>query len=306
MEGTKKKLYVERDGFCAEASMLFMGLAMVFCLIGSIGRWGDMQYLMTQVALPIIGGLLFLLFVIVAGKKAFWTTVIPVLLGAAFFVFRAMEVENELYRVGYIFFYLVIAVLYALAFSQKWMKWILAGILALTFLFHLLVLDIPVLTDAARQVLFLDGMREMSVLAVVLSMLFIVLAMRTAEKPVKKKEEKVGKKKEMPPEAEKKPEESALPPEEPEAVPEPLADKEEPRPVEPAPTPAEPVLVPAEPVPTPEEPAQATEEPEIVEQEIVEIPALRPAAAPAPAYPLEETPAEAEETPSADDGAESP
>lgn len=306
MEETKKKLYVERDGFCAEASMLFMGLAMVFRLIGSIGRWGDMQYLITQVALPIFGGLLFLLFVIVAGKKAFWATVIPVLLGAAYFVFQAMEVENELYRVGFIFFYLVIAVMYALAFSQTWMKWILAAVLTLTFLFHVVVLDIPKLTDAAHQVMFLDGMQEMSVLAVILSMLFITLAMRTAEKPVKKKAEKTKKKEETPP-AEEKPEKAPVEEEKPAVKPAEPA----PLPAEPAPKPAEPAPLPAESAPTPAseepDPTPAPEESEPAEPEIVEIPTLelRPGAEPAPAYPMEEPSAETA-APSEGDGAENP
>ena len=281
MEESKKKLYVDRDGFCAEASMLFMMLAMVFRLIGSIGRWGEPLYLISQVALPMIGGLLFLLFVLIAGKKAFWATVIPVLLGVAYFVFQAMEVENELLRVGYIFFYLVIVVLYALTFSQHWMKWLLAAILAAAFLFHVAVLDVPVLMDTEKPVLFLDGMQEMSVLAVILSMLFITLAMRTVEKPVKKKAEKSGKKEETPaPEA--KPETPAAP----EAKPE---------------TPAAPEPKPEIPTPMP-----AAEEPRPVEAEIVELPAAESKDGPEPAaaFPLEETPVEAADEASAADGAE--
>ena len=51
MEETKKKLYVEPDGFWTEASILFMALAIVFRLIGSIGRWDELPYLVTLVAL---------------------------------------------------------------------------------------------------------------------------------------------------------------------------------------------------------------------------------------------------------------
>ena len=100
MSETKRKLYVERDGFCTEASMLLMALAIVFRLIGSIGRWDDMNYLMTQLALPVFSGLLFLLCLLLFSRRAFWTTVIPVVLGVAFFVFRIMEVENEWQKVS--------------------------------------------------------------------------------------------------------------------------------------------------------------------------------------------------------------
>ena len=92
----KKKLYVERDGFWTEAAMLLMALAMVFRLIGSIGRWEDMHYMTTQVALPIVSGLLYLLCLLLFGKRAFWTTVIPVVAGLVFFIFRIMGLENGL------------------------------------------------------------------------------------------------------------------------------------------------------------------------------------------------------------------
>ena len=310
MEESKKKMYVNRDGFCAEASMLFMALAMVFLLIGSIGRWDNLQYLITQVALPVFGGLLFLLLVLVAGRKAFWTTVIPVLLIAAYFVFRAMGMteENELKRVGLIFFFLVIVVLYALAFSQHWMKWLLAAVLLGIFLFRVVIMDVPVLLDAEKPVLFMDGVQEMSILAVTLSMLFITLAMRTVEKPVKRKAAKPAE--EKPAEPEKKPEPQPVYPE---PAPEPAYQEPvyaEPVYPEPAPEPMyqEPAYEEPEPQPAYEEPAVQplfTEpEPEEPPMEEVPIRELNEPAEPAPAYPLEEIAAEPAKDSAQQDGAE--
>ena len=41
--------------------MVFLALAMIFILIGSIGRWDDSRFLSTRVALPIFCGLLLVL-----------------------------------------------------------------------------------------------------------------------------------------------------------------------------------------------------------------------------------------------------
>lgn len=174
----KRKLYADRDGFCTEASMLLMALAIVFRLIGSIGRWDDMNYLITQVALPIFGGLLFLLFLLLFSRRALWTTVIPVVLGIVFFIFRVMEMENDWLKVGYIALYLVIVVLYAMCFSHKNLKWALAALLLLVFAYHVVIEDLPLLMDLKHPVGFVDGMQELSVLAVLLSMIFIALAMK--------------------------------------------------------------------------------------------------------------------------------
>ena len=177
MDETKKKLYVERDGFWTEASMLLIALAVVFRVIGSIGRWEDTRYLLTQVALPVFSGLLFLLCLLFLGKKAFWSTVIPVVLGVVFFIFRIMGVENEWQMVGCIVLYVVLAVLYAMSFSIPKLKWALAGILALAFLYHVIE-DIPELMNLENPVSFVDGMQEMSVLGIMLSLFCVSIAMK--------------------------------------------------------------------------------------------------------------------------------
>ena len=159
MDETKKKLYVERDGFWTEASMLLIALAVVFRVIGSIGRWEDTRYLLTQVALPVFSGLLFLLCLLFLGKKAFWSTVIPVVLGVVFFIFRIMGVENEWQMVGCIVLYVVLAVLYAMSFSIPKLKWALAG-------------------NLENPVSFVDGMQEMSVLGIMLSLFCVSIAMK--------------------------------------------------------------------------------------------------------------------------------
>ena len=191
MEGTKKKLYVEQDGFWTEAAMVFMALAMVFLLIGSIGRWDDKRFLSTQVALPIFCGLLLILCLILFGKRAFWTTVVPVAMGVVFFIFRAMGMENEWLRGCWIIVYLVVMVLYAMVFSYPRLKWALALVLLGVFAYHIGVQDLPRLMDAENPVSFVAGMQEMSILGIILAMLFLSLAMKSAPKAAKNKPETV-------------------------------------------------------------------------------------------------------------------
>ncbi len=183
MEGTKRRLYAEPSGFWTEAAILFTALAIVFRLIGSIGRWNDMHYLITMVALPIFSGLLFMLCLLMFSKKAFWTTVIPVVLGVAFFIFVAMTEENELLKVGYIVLYVVIVVFYTMTFSHPKLKWVLALILLLVFAYHVVLKDLPVLMDLEHPVSFVDGVQEMSVLGIILAMLSVSLAMKMPKKP---------------------------------------------------------------------------------------------------------------------------
>jgi len=290
MDETKRRLYVEPDGFCTEAAILFMALAVVFHLIGSIGRWGDMHYLITQVALPVFSGLLLILCLLLFARRAFWTTVVPVVLGVVFFIFRILEVESEWQMVGCISLYVVIVVLYTMAFSHPKLKWVLALVLLAAFAFHVWQ-DLQSLMDVTREqpVGFVEGMQEMSVLGIMLSMLSLSLAMKMpkakaapapAETPAEEEQlPEEGKKKHRkhrPGKEAKKPEPTVSEP-----VPEPTPDPM------PEPTP--------EPVPEPMPEAMPEPEPELLPEELPEneepqetviLPAETSPAEPAAAYPL--------------------
>jgi len=299
MEETKRRLYVEPDGFCTEAAILFMALAVVFHLIGSIGRWNDMHYLITQVALPVFSGLLMILCLLLFSRRAFWTTVVPVVLGVVFFIFRILEVESEWQMVGCISLYVVIVVLYTMAFSHPRLKWLLALVLLGAFAFHVWQ-DLQSLMDVTREqpVGFVEGMQEMSILGIMLSMLSLSLAMKmpkakpaapdlpeaaAEEKPddageKKRKKHRKGKEEEKPEpvaaEPAVKPEGEATP--KPESNPEsnPESKPESEQSLEPEILPEE--LPEAEPLPEPES------------METVILPEEPGKAEPAEAYPLDE------------------
>ncbi len=308
MSESKERLYVERDGFCAEASMLLMALAVVFRLIGSIGRWDDMHYLLTQVALPVFSGLLFLLCLLLFSRRAFWTTVVPVVLGAVFFIFRIMSVENEWQIVGCIVLYVAIVVIFALCFYRKNLKWALAAILLLAFAYHVAIEDLPVLMDLEHPVSFVDGMQEMSLLGIILSLLSVSLAMKMSSKPDAKPEEEPQPAPEQPPVEEKKPAPEQPPVEEKKPAGEKRFGWGKKTPKEPKPA-EEPKPAP-EPEPAGELPpteiwsAQPASAPEPVQTpvETVIVPESHSYAEPVQVLPLEEPEQACDETPAEDSG----
>ena len=308
MEESKKRLYVEPDGFWTEAAILFMALAIVFRLIGSIGRWDDLHYLVTLVALPIFSGLLFLLCLLFFSRRAFWTTVIPVVFGVVFFIFLAMKVENEMVKVGSIAAYVVIVVLYTMAFSHPKLKWVLALALLLIFAGHVVLKDLPVLMDLEHPVSFVDGMQEMSLLGIILSLLSVSLAMKMSSKPAAKPAEEPQPAPEQPPVEEKKPAPEQPPVEEKKPAGEKRFGWGKKTPKEPKPA-EEPKPAP-EPEPAGELPpaeiwsAQPASAPEPVQTpvETVIVPESHSYAEPVQVLPLEEPEQACDETPAEDSG----
>ena len=94
MKEARIKFYVERNSFWTQGALIFMGLSMIFRVIGCLGLLDDRFFLLTQVVLPIASGLLFIVLLAALGKLALWTTFLPVLGGVAFFVIKATGYEN--------------------------------------------------------------------------------------------------------------------------------------------------------------------------------------------------------------------
>ena len=175
----KFKFYVEKDGFWAEASVIFMAMAIFFRLIGTINGWGDRFFAMSQIILPVLSGLLFILSVLLLGKLAFWSTSLPVLMGVVFFVLKSLGFESKLHMVLCVILYVVVAVLYVgTVFTLIPTKWLLVPLFALPFVYHIFVEDLPAIRDTVNPLSFADGMQEMSVLCIMLALLFISLAMK--------------------------------------------------------------------------------------------------------------------------------
>lgn len=175
----RAKFYVDKKSRFVHDAVLFMVLSVVFRIVGCWGLWNDRFFAITQILLPIAGNILFILILRFLGDKAFPLTILPVLMGVAFFVIKSLGFDSILHTVLCIALYVLVAVLYILtAIGIIRTKWVLVPLFALPFLYHVFVEDLAALRDAANPVLFADGMQELSVLAVMLALLFTALALK--------------------------------------------------------------------------------------------------------------------------------
>ena len=175
----RAKFYLERDGILAEGAVLFLIQSAIFRLIGSWGRWGDDFFVATQIILPVLSCVLLALFIWFFSKRMFWLSAIPVLMGVAFFVIKALGFESMLHTVLCIILYAAVAILYTgTVFGLIRTKWLLPPLFGLPFLYHIFVEDLAAMRDTANPVTFTDGMMEMSVLCVMLALFLVGLALK--------------------------------------------------------------------------------------------------------------------------------
>lgn len=179
MKSTKKRanFFIDKDSGLIHAAVIFMALSAVFRLVGCWGLWDDSFFAATQIALPLVCNLLFIVCLLLFGKRAFWTTAIPALLGVAFFIIKSFGFESVLHTVLCILLYILVAVLYTgTAFGFIRTKWLLVPLFGLPFIYHIFVEDAAALRSST--VSFAAGVQEISVLCIMLSLLFTALAMK--------------------------------------------------------------------------------------------------------------------------------
>ena len=186
MKTEKIKFYTERNSFGVQAMIILMALSVAFRVIGCWGLWSDRSFALAQIALPIGSALLLIAFVWLFGRRALWTTFIPVILGAVFFIVKSLGFESMVHTVLCILLYAAVIALYTgTVFGVIRTKWILAALFGLPFLYHIFVEDLPALRDTANPVSFSSGMQEMSVLCIMLGLFCLALSMKkTIVEPV--------------------------------------------------------------------------------------------------------------------------
>ena len=131
----KISFYTERKSALVQASVIFMLLSAISRLVGCWGRWNDAFFAATQIALPLACNLLFILLVLTLGRRALWTTVLPVLLGVVFFIIKSFTFDSILHTILCILLYLLVAVLYTgTVFGRIRTKWLLVPLFGLPLL----------------------------------------------------------------------------------------------------------------------------------------------------------------------------
>ena len=179
MEKEKKrapraKFYVEQQHWAVQTAIIFMALSAVFRIVGCWGKWDEPFFAATQIALPLMCNILFILCLVLLGKKALWLTAVPVILGVVFFIIKSFTFDSWLHTVLCILLYLLVAVLY----TGTVFGIMLVPPFGLPFLYHIFVEDLAALRDTANPVTLSAGLQEISVLCVMLALLFTAIAMK--------------------------------------------------------------------------------------------------------------------------------
>ena len=184
MEKEKKsapraKFYVEQQHWAVQTAIIFMALSAVFRIVGCWGKWDESFFAATQIALPLMCNILFILCLVLLGKKALWLSAVPVILGVVFFIIKSFTFDSWLHTVLCILLYLLVAVLYTgTVFGVIRTKWLLRPLFGLPFLYHIFVEDLAALRDTANPVTLSAGLQEISVLCVMLALFFTAIAMK--------------------------------------------------------------------------------------------------------------------------------
>lgn len=191
----KTRFYLDKTGFFAESAMIFLVLAAVFRFFGCWGMWENKGEYVMLTLLPIFCCLLMTLCIIFFGRRCFFLSVIPVMLGVVFFVWKALYYPSWVNTVICVVYNLAVAVIYTgTVFGWIPTKWLLVPMFALPFLYRVSVIDIPALSNKAEPVLFSTGMQELSILGILAGMFCVAMALRKrpAAAPVEKKEKETA------------------------------------------------------------------------------------------------------------------
>ena len=185
-ENGRVRFYLDKTGFFAESAVILLAMAIIFRLIGCIGMWSNRVDAIMLVLLPVLCCLLLILCIVLLGKKGFFLSFIPVLLGVVFFVFKSLGFESWMHTVLCVILYVVVAVIYT-ATVIGWIhtKWLLPVLFGLPFIYHVAVEDIPALIKTPESVTFAAGMQEMSVLCIMAALFCIGMGLK--KRPPKQK-----------------------------------------------------------------------------------------------------------------------
>ena len=185
-ESGRTRFYLDKTGFFAESAVILLAMAIIFRVIGCIGMWSNRVDAIMLVLLPVLCCLLLILCIVLLGKKGFFLSFIPVLLGVVFFVFKSLGFESWMHTVLCVILYVVVAVIYT-ATVIGWIhtKWLLPVLFGLPFIYHVAVEDIPALIKTPESVTFAAGMQEMSVLCIMAALFCIGVGLK--KRPPKQK-----------------------------------------------------------------------------------------------------------------------
>ncbi len=181
MERDKLRYSVSRKNIFVKLSALLMGLSALLRLFGYWGFWAnkDAAFIYTQIALPVLCNVLFIVIILYMGKRLFSLTAIPVILGVVFFIIKALGFDSILHTILCILLYLLVAMLYTgTVFGVIRTKWLLLPLFGLPFVYHILVEDRNTFLANENAMSLAEWLPEISVLCIMLALFFITFAMK--------------------------------------------------------------------------------------------------------------------------------
>ena len=175
----KIKYTIDKKSFFGHSAILLMAMSAIFRFIGCWGYWNDMLQFVMHVIIPVASCVLLILCVSFLGKKGFFLSCVPVIMGVVFFVYKSFGFESRIHMVLCILLYLAVAVIYTgTVVGSIPTKWLLPPLFGLPFIYHVVVEDIPALNNAAVPVSFADGMQEMSVLCIMAALFCLGMGLK--------------------------------------------------------------------------------------------------------------------------------
>ena len=101
------------------------------------------------------------------------------ILGVVFFIYKAFSFESRIHMVLCILLYLAVAILYTGTVTGSiHTKWLLPPLFGLPFIYHIVVEDLPALSNTAVPVTFSAGMQEMSVLCIMAALFCVGMGLK--------------------------------------------------------------------------------------------------------------------------------
>ncbi len=177
LSNQRTKFYIEKESIFVRVAVVFTILAAAFRFIGCWGLWGNAFFATTQIVLPILSNLLFLVCLLFLGKKFFCLTSIPVLLGAVFFIVRSVDyvwwrmlIDIILCLMGSVFYTTV-------AFGVFKSKWPLVPLFTVPVIYRIIA-GAALLKDTVNPISLVEGLQEISILCTYISLLFTSVAMK--------------------------------------------------------------------------------------------------------------------------------
>ena len=175
----KIKYTIDKKSFFGHSAILLMAMSAIFRVIGCWGLWTDTLFLVMHIAIPVVSCILLVLCISFLGKKGFFLSCVPVILGVVFFIYKAFSFESRIHMVLCILLYLAVAVLYTgTVIGSIHTKWLLPPLFGLPFIYHIFVEDLPALSNTAVPVTFAAGMQEMSVLCIMAALFCVGMGLK--------------------------------------------------------------------------------------------------------------------------------